>query len=128
MSWRNRNRPQTIGRRPCSRNSSQRPRSKSTGPRSDPKSSPRCRSYWRTTEPRLPDWHMRFPFVPQSAGPVGTVLAPLLPIRLANGSTAVDEVGLLDTGAAVNLLPYDLGVALGLDWNRAGPVLQLGGN
>jgi hypothetical protein len=71
---------------------------------------------------------MRFPYLPQSAGPLGAILMPMLPIRLANGATSIDEIGLVDTGSAVNLLPYNLGLRLGLDWNKAGQALPLGGN
>ena len=55
-------------------------------------------------------------------------MMPMLPIRLANGPTVIDEIGLVDTGSVVNLLPYDLGVRLGFDWRAVGPSLPLGGN
>jgi hypothetical protein len=53
---------------------------------------------------------------------------PIMPIRLTNGTSAVDEFGLVDTGSAVNLLPYDVGLRLGLNWNAPAPLLPLGGN
>jgi len=71
---------------------------------------------------------MRFPFVPMSAGAVGSVLMPMVTIRLSHGSIEVGESGLVDTGSAVNVLPFDLGLRLGLDWNLAGPTLPLTGN
>lgn len=71
---------------------------------------------------------MQFPYLPGSGGPFGPILMPLLPIRLANGGIAIDEIGLVDTGSTVNLLPYDLGVRLGFNWRSAGPALPLGGN
>jgi hypothetical protein len=71
---------------------------------------------------------MRFPFVPMSAGPVGSILMPMFTVRLSHGRIAIDEVGLVDTGSAVNVLPFDLGLRLGLDWNLAGPPLPLSGN
>ena len=43
-----------------------------------------------------------------TAGATG--LAPLLPIRLGDGPT-VDVDGLLDTGAAVNVLPWSVGLS-----------------
>ena len=42
-------------------------------------------------------------------------LAPMLPITLVASKT-VEALGLLDTGAAVNVLPHAAGVELGLDW------------
>jgi hypothetical protein len=71
---------------------------------------------------------MRFPYLPMPAGPVGTILMPMLPIRLSRGATAIDEIGLVDTGSSVNVLPFNLGINLGLDWTAAGPTLSLGGN
>jgi hypothetical protein len=71
---------------------------------------------------------MVFPFVPVSAGPIGSVLMPILPIRLTHGSKRIDEPALVDTGSVVNVLPYDLGIRLGLDWNAPAPLLPLAGN
>lgn len=67
----------------------------------------------------------RFPYRPfvtkdGSSGP-----APLVPVRLG---VAAPVLGLLDTGATVSVLPYSLGIALGLDWNGPHPPLRLGGN
>ena len=71
---------------------------------------------------------MPFPYTPMSAGPFGTILMPMMSIRLTNGTTVVDEIGLVDTGSAVNVLPYDLGIRLGLDWNAPAQPLSLAGN
>jgi hypothetical protein len=43
---------------------------------------------------------------------------PRLPLSLIRGDRAVSVVGLLDTGAAVNVLPYSVGVALGALWDE----------
>jgi hypothetical protein len=40
----------------------------------------------------------------------------------------VAAVGLLDTGAAVSVLPYGLGVQLGADWDHQTTTVQLTGN
>lgn len=37
-------------------------------------------------------------------------------------------VGLVDSGSAVNLLPYSLGLALGATWDEAAPALPLAGS
>jgi len=57
---------------------------------------------------------MRFPYV--SADDLPTSLMPRLSLVLNYGSRVVEVVGLLDTGAAVNILPYGVGLALGADW------------
>jgi len=70
---------------------------------------------------------IRFPYVVRdpTLGPVG--FAPLLPINLSFGSAAIDVFGLLDTGAAVNVMPYSVGLSLGYDWDREPPVGPLAG-
>lgn len=45
-------------------------------------------------------------------------LMPRLSLTLARVNRKVDVVGLLDTGAAVNVLPYYLGIALGANWEE----------
>jgi hypothetical protein len=41
---------------------------------------------------------------------------PRLQLSLIRGERAENVVGLLDTGAAVNVLPYSVGLALGAVW------------
>jgi len=69
----------------------------------------------------------QFPFVAREAELSAASLAPMLPLTLvATRSVAVS--GLLDTGAAVNVLPYTSGVELGFDWSRQTTAVQLSGN
>jgi len=42
---------------------------------------------------------------------------PLVPILLSNGRSTSTQLGLVDSGADVSILPYALGLQLGLDWN-----------
>ena len=51
----------------------------------------------------------------------------MLPLTLM-GSGSVPTTGLVDSGAAVNVLPYSLGVQLGLDWDRQTQSVELSGN
>src|SRR3989442_133569 len=51
----------------------------------------------------------RIPFADAKPGPAGSSLMPLLPLILSYGDRQKEAVGLLDTGAAVNVLPYSLG-------------------
>ncbi|MBE9013274.1 hypothetical protein IQ250_24050 [Pseudanabaenaceae cyanobacterium LEGE 13415] len=53
---------------------------------------------------------------------------PYLPITLRYQGQSVTVNGLLDTGAAINVLPYSLGQQLGLNWENKAPISQLAGN
>jgi hypothetical protein len=55
-------------------------------------------------------------------------LRPHLPLTLTYGDESVPTVGLLDTGAAVNVLPYQIGVQLGGEWEQQTTHLRLTGN
>ena len=58
---------------------------------------------------------VRFPYTP--ADTTVASLMPRLALLLSYQEHSVEVVGLLDTGAAVNVLPYPVGLALGADWN-----------
>jgi hypothetical protein len=51
----------------------------------------------------------------------------MLPITLQL-QNSVQILGLLDTGAAVNVLPYSIGLQLGADWDQQTTPIQLSGN
>lgn len=71
---------------------------------------------------------MHFPYGPLSPSVRGAVLMPVLPVRLTHLSNIVDAIGLVDSGAMVNVLPFDLGLQLGLDWNAIQQTIPLAGN
>lgn len=52
---------------------------------------------------------------------------PVLPLTLI-GSRSLATSGLLDSGAALNVLPNALGLQLGFDWDRQTRSVQLSGN
>jgi hypothetical protein len=54
-------------------------------------------------------------------------LMPRLPLTLHRGDRSLDVVGLLDSGSAVNLLPYSMGLALGAAWDETAPIVRLAG-
>jgi hypothetical protein len=54
--------------------------------------------------------------------------APFLPICLQSGSSRSEAIALLATGATVNVLPFQLGLELGLDWNQQNIPVTLTGN
>ena len=53
---------------------------------------------------------------------------PLLPLMLSHDDRSVTVSGLLDTGTAVNVLPYPLGEQLGFVWERQRTTILLTGN
>jgi len=69
----------------------------------------------------------QFPFVAREAERGVASLAPMLPLTLV-GARAIAAAGLLDTGAAVNVLPYSTGVELGFVWERQTTSVKLSGN
>lgn len=68
-----------------------------------------------------------FPFVEREAERGVASLAPMLPLTLV-GARTVAVAGLLDTGAAINVLPYTTGVELGFVWERQTTSVKLSGN
>jgi hypothetical protein len=61
---------------------------------------------------------VRFPYQLPSPGlgPVGA--RPILPFTLSSPTASLTVEGLVDSGAAVNVLPHSVGLRLGLNWNK----------
>ncbi len=53
---------------------------------------------------------------------------PRLPLTLHYREQRVDAMGLVDSGATVNVLPYRVGLALGALWSAQQATLRLAGN
>lgn len=53
---------------------------------------------------------------------------PYLPLDLRYKNQTLNAHGLLDTGSAVNLLPYEMGLSLGAVWEKQTIPLTLTGN
>ncbi|GAB4282204.1 MAG: hypothetical protein Fur0025_11230 [Oscillatoriaceae cyanobacterium] len=70
----------------------------------------------------------RFPFIERrnSLGVASTM--PYMPLTLTYRNTSLEVMGLLDTGASVNVLPYQIGVQLGAVWEEQTVPVQLSGN
>ncbi|MEZ4592980.1 MAG: hypothetical protein R3D55_17825 [Chloroflexota bacterium] len=66
----------------------------------------------------------RFSYTQSPQLPVGM---PLVNIQLSNNSKSVMATALVDSGAALNILPFDIGVELGLEWEKQTYPLNLGG-
>lgn len=74
------------------------------------------------------DNHRQFPYLMVQNAVGEASLRPLLPITLQYGNQQQTFVGLLDSGADVNVLPYPVGVALGAVWENQQTAVQLSGN
>lgn len=70
----------------------------------------------------------QFPYVDRNPAQPGSALMPFLPITLTLRKRSISVLALVDSGAAVSVLPYDLGVRLGADWSQQKARLQLTGN
>jgi hypothetical protein len=53
---------------------------------------------------------------------------PRIPLILRRGDRSVEGFGLVDSGATVNVLPYELGLQLGAVWDDRKAIIQLAGN
>lgn len=71
---------------------------------------------------------LRVPYTPARTERGDAHLRPQPPIMLRYGIRSVETVGLVDSGADVNVLPYHVGVELGAEWSAGLPALHLSGN
>lgn len=70
----------------------------------------------------------RFPFT-ESLDEFGSADAvPSVPLILSYRDKSIEVSGMLDTGASVNVLPYDVGVRLGAVWEEQTTTVILAGN
>jgi len=69
----------------------------------------------------------QFPFIERDPLLGVASLAPLLPLTLI-GSQRIPALALVDSGAAINVLPYTLGEQLGFDWATQSRSVALSGN
>jgi hypothetical protein len=72
---------------------------------------------------------VRFPFVDTDPSlPAGASLMPLMPLTLSHNGREATTMGLVDSGAAVNVMPYSLGDQLGFAWDQQRTQIRLTGN
>ena len=71
---------------------------------------------------------VRFPYKVLELDAGRGMLMPILPLRLSANEKHVEAQALLDTGSAVNVLPFALGEALGFNWNSNSMKVVLTGN
>ena len=70
----------------------------------------------------------RYSFIERTNGLGQSTVMPYLPLTLTNGSYSVEVMALLDTGASVNVLPYEIGIQLGAVWENQTVTIPLSGN
>ena len=70
----------------------------------------------------------RYSFVERTNSEGVSNMMPYLPISLTHRNHCVEVMGLLDTGATVNVLPYEIGLELGAVWEEQTVPVQLSGN
>jgi hypothetical protein len=61
-----------------------------------------------------------------SSGQISTL--PYFPITLSNGNNSIEVMALLDTGASVSVIPYEIGIQLGAVWETQTLIIPLSGN
>lgn len=69
-----------------------------------------------------------FPYISIRETTSPTDLMPFLPLRLLREEKTIDVLGLVDSGATINVLPFQIGLELGAVWENQMPLFQLGGN
>jgi hypothetical protein len=70
----------------------------------------------------------QFPYRDRNSASAGLELMPDLPLVLRHQSRSVSLVGLVDSGAMISVLPFSLGIQLGLDWNTQNVPIALHGS
>src|SRR5207248_10547787 len=70
----------------------------------------------------------RFAYTATQDGPGAVGLMPKLPITLSLQRLSTTASGLLDTGATVNVLPYQVGIEIGAEWKDEAATIRLTGN
>jgi len=69
-----------------------------------------------------------FPFIVADAAFGEASRLPFMPIKLQLQGPSLAVSALLDTGSAVNVLPYEVGLQLGAAWERQTTTVRLTGN
>ena len=66
----------------------------------------------------------RYSYTSNSQLPIGM---PLIDIQLSSGSNGLVVSALVDSGSSLNILPFDVGIELGLIWEQQSFPIDLGG-
>jgi hypothetical protein len=70
-------------------------------------------------------WRYPYPAINSALGPAGSL--PYIPVRLELQDKAASVFALVDSGSALNVLPYDVGLQLGAIWAQQSISIPLTG-
>jgi hypothetical protein len=70
----------------------------------------------------------RFPYVFSNQAVLPDDALPFLPIKLSRGNETAEVLGLVDSGATINVVPYRIGLILGGIWENQMKLSRLAGN
>ncbi len=70
---------------------------------------------------------LSFPFVVRPEYIQDGIARPFLPVRIRYRHNDIQTMALLDSGSDINVLPYQLGLSLGADWDSQGSEEELQG-
>jgi hypothetical protein len=70
----------------------------------------------------------QFPYLDRDPSANGAGLMPYMTLSLSHQKQTVAVEGLLDSGAVVNVIPYEVGLQLGFVWDQQTIPVRLGGN
>jgi hypothetical protein len=73
---------------------------------------------------------MRYPYIPSASFKEGgnSFLMPFLPLFLDYKGRKIKTYAMLDTGSTVNVLPFSVGLSLGVVWENQNVGMKLAGN
>ena len=71
---------------------------------------------------------MKFKYATSGPGQTDLEKLPRIPLTLSRDGYNLTAIGLVDSGATVNVLPFELGLRLGASWQDAKATLPLAGN
>src|SRR5438128_1791109 len=86
-----------------------------------------CKKCWTSTSAHMVNLE-RYPYQDTRNHHGESLPRPILPLTIRHGGQALVVNGLLDTGATVNVLPLEIGQALGIVWNEPRRQVALTGN
>lgn len=69
----------------------------------------------------------RFPYIQVAPAQGAAGLMPIVPVVFQRNNVRLTSEEPVDSGSAVNVLPFDVVVQLGFDWNQIPGALSLGG-
>ena len=70
----------------------------------------------------------RFPYIITNQAILPDDALPFFPLKLSRETETTEVLGLADSGATINVLPYQVGLKLGAIWENQMQLFRLAGN